>query len=207
MALMIDPDDIAAASQEEIAVLAADLLERLPPGRLPKVVFDQVVPSVVWSTVDIAPFMHVAGVTKVLLGKRPADDQWWPGAWHMSGVILLPTDEQENKHDYAPIVDRSLDKDFQQTIRRTGPVRIVDVERRRDNRGDEQTAIAIADVAPVESETDVIGGAFFNIADVLQSDPEEWGLLPHLKDTLANAHRAYLESPVFGGAEPKLGYD
>lgn len=184
-------EQLDAATPEELAEAAASILERLEPGRQPLPLFKQLARIMVISTVEVAPFRSNDNEVEVLLGKRSDEDPWRPGAWHVPGAVLLPTDTEVDMHDYASPTDRIFESEFEETVKRTGDVSVFDVQRRTGLRGSEQTVFCLTDVDLIDESQEPLGGAFFNVAYVLRSDPDDWGLIPHHKNTIEAAYRSY----------------
>lgn len=129
-------------TQDELAILAADCLERLDPGRQSFPLFRQLARLVVTSTVEIVPLVIRGYTVEVLLAKRSHDDAWWPDMWHLPGTVLLPTDGTSGVHDYDTPVERLIKEEFGSTIIKVGSVNVFDVQRRQTPRGSEQTVFA-----------------------------------------------------------------
>jgi len=68
-------------------------LHRLPPGHLPKPLFEAVARLVVTSTLVVVPLFRRDGQTRVVLTRRASDDPHYAGLLHPPGTVLLATDE------------------------------------------------------------------------------------------------------------------
>lgn len=101
-------------TQEELQQ-AVDVLARLPRGFLPKQVFLEVARLVTTPTIEVAPLRENAdGTIEILLTKRPADDPHWANMWHITGTILLSTDEEGD--GFTSGVERVLRGELQGVI-------------------------------------------------------------------------------------------
>jgi len=149
-------------NNSELAELAASCLERLEPGLQPLPLFVQLARLVVMSTVEIVPFKPADENPKVLLAKRPDDDMWWPGQWHIPGTVLLPTDDATDVHDFDTPTDRLFKNEFHDSVIKTGNVNVFDAQRRSGGRGAEQTVFGWANIALANGFTEAIGGEFFD---------------------------------------------
>lgn len=68
-------------------------LKTLKPGFQPFDIFLQLCRITVTPVVEVLPLRKVNGIVEVLLTKRDEDDIFWPGKYHIPGVVLLATDE------------------------------------------------------------------------------------------------------------------
>lgn len=68
-------------------------LKKLEPGFMPKEIFYELSRLVVFVAVDIVVFRKRGNTIEVLLVKRPEDDPYWPGLYHITGCIVLSTDK------------------------------------------------------------------------------------------------------------------
>lgn len=160
--------ELNSMTQTEIAELAATCLERLEPGRQPLSLFAQIARLVVTSTVEIVPFESKNEHPRVLMARRPDDDPWWPGEWHLPGTVLLPTDGAKNQHDYYTPVNRLLADEFRGSVALDGRLNMFDTRRRTGARGSEQTALGWANVALSDGFVEVADGTFFDARHVEQ---------------------------------------
>jgi hypothetical protein len=79
-------------TDNEVAV-CADILARLPQGRVPLPIFTQILQKSVLTAFEVVPFVESAeGDTSVLLFERPPSDPWYAGQLHTPGVMVIPTD-------------------------------------------------------------------------------------------------------------------
>lgn len=79
----MNSDDIKATTE---------LLQKLEPGFLPYPIFSQIARLVVLPILEVIPLRLVEGRVEVLLIKREADDELWPGALHTPGTVIRATD-------------------------------------------------------------------------------------------------------------------
>lgn len=180
-------------SPTELAELAALCLEKLEPGRQPLPLFTQLARLVVMSTVEVVPFKQTSAVPKVLLSKRPDDDLWWPGQWHLPGTVLLPTDNAANVHDYDTPVERLLKDEFEGSIVKSGDLNIFDAQRRSGPRGAEQTVFGWTAINLANGFEDVVGGELFDASNVEAELGGEATVEGHLL-TVSRALRGYKPS-------------
>lgn len=160
---MTDPHPrLEEMNQVELAELASLCLERLEPGRQPLPLFIQLARHVVTSTVEMVSLKGEGDTLRVLLAKRPDDDLWWPGQWHLPGTVLLPTDIADSLHDYNTPVDRLYEDEFDGTIVRIGDVNIFDAQRRSGTRGSEQTVFGWSLIDLSDGHDEVSGGQLFD---------------------------------------------
>lgn len=68
------------------------LFANLRPGNLPYELFSEIARLTVTPVVELVAFKRVGNTIRVLLVRRPEDDQVWPGMFHIPGSIILPTD-------------------------------------------------------------------------------------------------------------------
>jgi hypothetical protein len=172
---------------DEVADLAAACLERLEPGRQPLPLFTQMARLVVTSIVEIVPFDSKSDWPSVLMAKRPDDDPWWPGEWHLPGAVLLPTDVISDRHDYNTPVTRLLAEDFKNSVVIDGQVRIFDTIRRSGVRGSEQVALGWTNVMVADGVAEVVDGTFFDADHIereLAGEAVVRGHLPIIRSAL-----------------------
>lgn len=160
------PEQLSAATPEELATLAAECLARLEPGRQPLPLFAQLGRLTVLSTVEIIPLRAKSAGLEVLLAQRPEADLWWPNQWHLPGAVLLPTDSGAGLGDYDAIADRILGSEFRNTVTRTGNVHVFDAKCRSGARGSEQTVFGWAEVTLPEPIDKPVGGRFFEVGRI-----------------------------------------
>ncbi|MBI2593339.1 hypothetical protein HYW44_01710 [Candidatus Daviesbacteria bacterium] len=86
-------------SPEELTT-AANILGRLPSGRLPLGIFLQFSRLATLSVVEVVPLNRTPELN-VLLLQRPDDDPYWPSVWHSPGSIILPTDREGTTYQDA----------------------------------------------------------------------------------------------------------
>lgn len=78
-------------SEEEVAN-AADVIRRLPKGHLPYQLFMAVASKVVTPTLELLVIQDKGTNVEILLTRRPDDDKYWPGQWHVPGTVIRSTD-------------------------------------------------------------------------------------------------------------------
>jgi len=83
--------DKTSPTSEEVAV-AAEIISRLPKGYLPFPLFVAVTSKVVTPTLELVILHEIDGVMHVVLTRRPDDDTYWPGEWHVPGTVIRSTD-------------------------------------------------------------------------------------------------------------------
>jgi hypothetical protein len=180
-------------TQAELAELATACLEKLEPGKQPLPLFTQLARLVVTSTVEMVPFRIQNNKLEVLLTKRPDDDPWWPGQWHLPGTIILPTDEASGVHDYDTLVERLYTEEFGQSVVRSGEVNIFDIQRRLIPRGSEQTVFGWSLIDLAEGFSEVQRGKFFDV-DMIKNQLSERSVIEGHLDTVNNALNDYRKS-------------
>lgn len=185
-------DELGSGTPEELAQLAAECLARLEPGRQPLPLFTQLARIVVLSTVEVVPFRLSPTKLEVLLGRRTPDDLWWPNQWNVPGIVLSPTDEERDNHDYVTPGERILSTEFHNTVRSKGDVHVFDAQRRTGPRGSEQTVFCWAEVDVVEGHTQPSGGQFFDALEIVTDPPPD--LVEGHAATIEQATAYYLNS-------------
>lgn len=180
-------------TQAELAELAAACLEKLEPGRQPLPLFTQLARLVVTSTVEMVPIRIKDNKLEVLMAKRPDDDPWWPGQWHLPGAILLPTDNASDVHDYDTPVERLYVEEFGQSVIKSGDVNIFDVQRRLIPRGSEQTVFGWSLIELADGISEVRGGKFFDV-DTIDDQLDRESVVDGHIDTVNNALANYRQS-------------
>jgi hypothetical protein len=186
------PEELNAASAEELAAYAGPALERLPRGFLPPAVFMPLRERVRASTLDVVTFLSGTDGDRVLVGQRGAQpgDRWWSGMQNIAGSVILPTEELEPlevrmadgrqvdlggariSQDITTPADRILSKEFGGSVQRVAPVRElmrywVDVGNISENKISSWTEVALA-----PDHDEVIGGAFYDTQDIIANPPE-----------------------------------
>ncbi|HSX31631.1 MAG TPA: hypothetical protein VLF43_00060 [Candidatus Saccharimonadales bacterium] len=189
------PEQLAAASNEELAEYAGPALERLQRGRLPPAVFMPIRELTRPSTLDVIGFHAGTHGERVLIGQRGAEpgDRWWAGRRNITGSLVLPTEEglepiELRMADGRPVdlngarvsqdittpADRILRVELQGSVQRVAPVRElmtywVDVPDRKISEH-KITSWTQVDLAPGHQE--VIGGAFYDTERIINDPPE-----------------------------------
>lgn len=80
----------------EEVLICADILRRLPVGKMPRPIFTEVLKKAVLTAYEVVPLRrNSSGVTEVLLFERPENDPWWPGQFHSPGVMVIPSDVED----------------------------------------------------------------------------------------------------------------
>lgn len=76
-------------------------LKKLEPGFLPFDIFVEICRLTVSATVEIVPFRKKGdrSSVEILLVKRKDDDPFWPGMYHIPGVVILATDKENSLKD------------------------------------------------------------------------------------------------------------
>jgi hypothetical protein len=107
-------------SDEEIET-AARIINRLPRGYLPQPLFVAVASKIVTPTLELVILKKVNEQTQVLLTKRPDDDKFWPGEWHIPGTVIRSTDTEST---YESCFTRILDDELEGLVTITKPSRV-----------------------------------------------------------------------------------
>jgi hypothetical protein len=95
-------------SDEEIGT-AVDVIHRLPRGYLPYPLFIAITAKIVTPTLELAIIDGGSGKLQVLLVKRPDDDLYWPGQWHVPGTVIRSTDTEGGFNScFTRILDEEL---------------------------------------------------------------------------------------------------
>lgn len=119
-------------SSEEIQI-AADVIERLPKGFLPYPLFMAITAKVVTPTLELAIFRNTSKGLEILLTRRPDDDKYWPGEWHVPGTVIRSTDQEGS---YKTCFERILSDELQGLVAVSDPVWVKtefwDMERGRE---------------------------------------------------------------------------
>lgn len=161
----------ASQKEKDHAAQAAEHLAKLEPGRQPYELFREAARLFVQPTVELLPVKRSDNGPQVLLVKRPEDDEFWPGEWHIPGSIALSTDPIENGSEYSAPIKRIMDHDLDGSLKIVrGPFEL-GTQRRASPRGSE---LAVVHWAEVDGEPS--NGAFFNMAGILR-DPPEGGIV------------------------------
>lgn len=105
-------------SEEEIQAVA-DVIERLPRGYLPYPIFMAITSKIVTPTLELAIFRENNGKLEILLTRRPDDDRYWPGEWHVPGTVIRSTDQEGS---YATCFERILTEELQGLVKVSEPV-------------------------------------------------------------------------------------
>lgn len=74
-------------------------LAELEPGRLPLGVFNQIARLTVTPVVEVVPIYNDNGAPRVMLYRRPDDDQHWPNQYYVPGTILNAQDQPGDLRD------------------------------------------------------------------------------------------------------------
>jgi len=111
------------------------LLKKLPPGFLPKEIFQAIARITVTSTFVTVPFVRIGGDIKVYLERRGSDDSGYPNMLHPAGKIILATDKNLNE-----TYERLLQSEFKGIKIKKGPV-FVDTVFEDISRGKELTLL------------------------------------------------------------------
>jgi hypothetical protein len=112
---------------------AADIISRLPKGFLPYPLFMAIASKVVTPTLELVICQRVNNELKVLLTRRPDNDTYWPGEWHIPGTVIRATD---NEHTFRSCFDRILRDELHDLVTITDPAYVStefwDIERGRE---------------------------------------------------------------------------
>ncbi len=167
-------------SAEEIKQTAENL-RRLPKGFLPFEVFNAVAEKVTTPTIDVVPLRISNGRMEVFMLRRPGDDPYWPGQWHVPGTVLRSTDKAG---DFSSGLDRLFKSkdETEGTITPTSAPKYVTTKFWDVARGRELDTVHYV---PVEATSDQLPGQFFPV-DELPDDTIE-----HHKIIIQEAAEAY----------------
>ncbi len=134
-----------------------DLLKQVEPGFIPHDIFVQVMRLVTSNVVEWVPFRWAGdGTLQVLLVQRDADDEFWPNAYHLPGVVVRPGDT----------ADGTLNTCFERIHTEIGGVHTTDpafvfVHQRKSIRCWESVQVHY-----VEVQDDPVVGQFFALDDL-----------------------------------------
>lgn len=123
----------------------AELLKKLRPGFLPYPIFEQVARLVALPILEFIPLRKHKGETEVLLLQRPADDPYWPNAWHTPGTVIRATDLHTGERDNWQAFERIHKDELQGTG--VGPPHYVGSILHQSKRGVEQAQLYWVEVA------------------------------------------------------------
>jgi len=100
------PQKLEKEDVEQLVIL----LDKLQRGYQPYEVFKKLAEKLVTPTIELLPIRTTeSGEVQVLLTKRPDDDEFWPGQWHIPGSIILASDEEGSlKSAYSRVLDGEL---------------------------------------------------------------------------------------------------
>lgn len=150
------PTGIEGPTEAEIG-LAADVLSRLPIGRLPLPIFEEVAVRSVLTAYELVIFRFRENKLQVLLLQRDSNDPWWPDEWHSPGIILTPEDASfEGAHK------RLIDSELSGAIKITRPSFVDDLILDTKKRGIENAHI----VWSMVQEGDPEHGEFFDVGNL-----------------------------------------
>jgi hypothetical protein len=95
-------------NQDEIKK-AAETLNKLTPGFLPKDIFLQVTRLCVTPIIEVVPLRKKGHSAEVLLFRRPENDPIWPNKLHTPGTVMLASDEKGSlKSPFARIIEGEM---------------------------------------------------------------------------------------------------
>lgn len=162
---------------------AAEIIKKLPRGRLPEVLFHAISAKVVVPAIEICPVrVNSKGEVEFLLTQRPGDDIYWPSKWHIAGVVLLASDEPGS---YKDAFRRILDGEFGGKLEFEGEPVFVSDHFFEDGRGRAFDRVYFLEVK--NNDIDLEDATFFSSTRL----PGE--LLEHYYDVLKEVERAYLD--------------
>ncbi len=182
-------EQIADASKEELANLAADCLEQLEPGRQTLELFKQIARIMPLPGFEIVPLNNQPDSLKILLNKRPFDDEWWPNKWALPGGIILQSDKTGGDW-HERLTKRILEKDFKGTVVPTSETHKLGNDFREHMRGKELTALGWVEVELVPDIISPVGGAFFDV-ELAINEPLEGGLVDGHAEIIQKALAEY----------------
>lgn len=188
------PEELDAASIEEIAAYVGPGLERMPRGFLPPPVFSPIRERIRASTLDVVTFLSGTQGEQVLVNHRGAQpgDRWWVNKLNIAGSLILPTEElkplEVRMADGRPVdlggarisqdittpADRILKKEFAGSVQRVAPVKElmrfwvdVDADNIAENKISSWTEVSLA-----PGYDEVAGGAIYDTEDFIKDPPE-----------------------------------
>src|SRR3989344_787961 len=177
--------EVAQLSAETRADMAAAYLSGLEPGRQPLGLFTQLSRLSVMSIVELVPVraQPKAKTAEILLLRRPQDDPWWPGQWHVPGTVILPSDEVIFNGDidfdnpnfdpidsYTSPVSRLVQRELQDKVEIMHGPYLLESRFRLGERGYESAVMLWAEVNHSDDQT-LEDGQFFVPADITDRSP------------------------------------
>lgn len=163
-----EPHDPQPLTPEEIRE-TAERIRRLPKGFLPKDIFEALAEKIVIPTVNLAMLRNNNGRIEVFLMQRPQDDPYWPGQWHITGTVLLSTDEDGS---YNSAFHRLFGGEAEGKLAPIGEPRYVNTKFESGARGQE---IDQRHYVEVEALSDDLPGQFFPVDELPEGVIEEHG--------------------------------
>jgi len=155
-------------SSEEIHQ-AADVIKRLPKGYLPFELFIAVASKVTVPTMEVAPLRRTSdGNVEVLLTKRPVDDPYWPGGWHLTGTVIRANDKEGT--DFSSGVERVLRDELHGAVKPIDGIKYAGMKFWDVKRGRELDQMFYFETKA--TDTDVREGKFFNVNSLPESTLE-----------------------------------
>lgn len=144
---------------------AAEVIKRLPRGFLPFELFIAIASKVTTPTMEVVPVRNRDGALEVLLTKRPADDPHWPNCWHLTGTVILATDNAGP--NFSSGVQRVLEDELHGTIKPIGEIVYIGIEFWDVARGRELDHIFYFETNATDEN--VKEGRFFNVNELPES--------------------------------------
>lgn len=186
-------EEVRQLSPEQISELTARLLEMRTPGRQPLDVFTQLARLSTIGTVEIAPVRDANRTEppQILLSRRPDDDPFWPGLWHLPGNVVVAR-QQTAQTVIMPMevfADGVLENEFE-GVKRVGNLDLFDSHVRTGARGTELTSFYISPVDLMEGYSEPVGGSLFSFDKVREQIHPDNMISGH-PETLLKAMRAY----------------
>lgn len=166
---------------------AAAELESQEPGYLPKRLFWLVCRLSVTTTTELAPIREENGRLQVLLTKRPDDDEFWPGEWHIPGVVIRATDE---KGSLKNPIERILEDELEGMVPLRDTPKLAQIWFGQIARGAELDHVLYY---PTDSNHETDTMKFFDVDDL------PLNIMEHQREMVANIaalYRGELENPI-----------
>lgn len=147
---------------------AAEIIKKLPKGYLPFELFIAIAAKVTVPTMEVAPLRRNGERIEVLMTKRPDDDPYWPGGWHLTGTVIRANDAEGT--DFSSGIERVLRDELHGTITPVGKVRYAGMKFWDVKRGRELDQMFYFETDATDE--DVKEGQFFDVEDLPDSTLE-----------------------------------
>ena len=169
-------------TDEEIQQAAKVIRDSAENGVMPLPIFNAFSQVAVLSPVDLYAFVEVGNDLNIIVAKRPEEDEFLSGKWHVPGKIMITADES-----FEDTIERILKTEMPGTVLLSHPT-LFDNSYQSTLRGKEHVASFWAIANKLPSGTDGEEIILASIDELPQ---------PFLKEQITRIKRAYHEAKSY----------